>query len=318
MFCLPFTIQCFEKRGAIVTPRLCSECLLHRKTNPLVHQIMTRQGTKRFYPYRVYPVSSLISALQVLLLNPGFVDQCESWRTNFKEDPADLYDVYDGQVWRDFIYLAQKNNYGLMINIDWFRPFKHRTYSIGVIYLVVMNLPRDIRYKRENIVIVGLLPGPFEPPLTINTYLAPLVSDLLLLWKGHTFKLSGNESVVVRCALLCVACDQPAGRKVCGFLSHSANLGCPRCYKNFGTGVFGVQDYSGFTHSTWVNRTNAKHRDDIASVLMCSTKTEKERKESTVGARYSCLLQLPYFNVVQMLIIDPMHNMYLGTAKRML
>ena len=39
--------------------------------------------------------------------------------------------------------------------------------------------------------------------------------------------------------------------------------------------------------------------------------TEKEG----VRIRYSCLLQLPYFDPVRMTILDPMHNFYLGTAK---
>ena len=37
----------------------------------------------------------------------------------------------------------------------------------------------------------------------------------------------------VRCILLGVACDMPAGRKAAGFLSHSAHLGCTKCYKVF-------------------------------------------------------------------------------------
>lgn len=315
--------DCFEKKGTLAVPRLCSECLLSRQHSSLLRQVITSQGTKKFYPYCVYPASSLICSLQVLLLRPEFCDQCETWRTHFKLDASDFYDVYDGNIWADFLFyknspfLAQKNSLGLMMNIDWFQPYKHRTYSIGVIYLVVMNLPREIRFKRENIIIVGLLPGPSEPPLTINTYLTPLVSDLILLWKGYTFKLPDNNTVSVRCALLCVACDLPAGRKVCGFLSHTANFGCSRCYKNFGTGTFGKHDYSGFDRETWANRTIEKHRKDIDLVLKCSRKTEKQQKESEVGARYSCLLQLPYFNAVRMLIVDPMHNLYLGTAKRM-
>ena len=35
-----------------------------------------------------------------------------------------------------------------------------------------------------------------------------------------------SAPIVVGCVLLGVACDMPAGRKTCGFLSHSANLGC--------------------------------------------------------------------------------------------
>ena len=52
----------------------------------------------------------------------------------------------------------------------------------------------------------------------------------------------------VRCALKCVVCDLLAGKKVCGFLSHSAHIGCSRCYKKF-PGPLGNHDYSGFDRS---------------------------------------------------------------------
>ena len=40
--------------------------------------------------------------------------------------------------------------------------------------------------------------------------------------------------------------------------------------------------------------------------------------ESTFGCRYSILLDLPYFDPVRMTIIDPMHNLFLGTAKHIM
>ena len=39
--------------------------------------------------------------------------------------------------------------------------------------------------------------------------------------------------------------------------------------------------------------------------------------ESEYGGRYSKLLDLPYFDPVAMTIIDPMHNLYLGSARRL-
>ena len=51
--------------------------------------------------------------------------------------------------------------------------------------------------------------------------------------KNHS---AGMQSI--RFALLCVGCDLPAGRKTC-VLSHAANLGCSKCYSNFGTGILG-------------------------------------------------------------------------------
>ena len=37
--------------------------------------------------------------------------------------------------------------------------------------------------------------------------------------------------------------------------------------------------------------------------------------ETKLGCRFSMLLELPYFNPIQMTIIDPMHNLFLGSAK---
>ncbi len=109
--------------------------------------------------------------------------------------------------------------------------------------------------------------------------------------------------------------DLPAGRKCCGFLSFSANLGCSRCLCQFSTGTFGANNYSGFNRNTWTIRSKTKHLDDIKRINQCTTKTMRKGLESELGCRYTVLLNLPYFNPIKMLTIDPMHNLYLGTAK---
>ena len=65
-----------------------------------------------------------------------------------------------------------------MINVDWFQPFTHVKYSVGVVCLVILNLPREERYKLENIIVVGIIPGPKEPKNIINPFLIPLMEDL--------------------------------------------------------------------------------------------------------------------------------------------
>ena len=158
-------------------------------------------------------------------------------------------------------FLSSPNNYGLLLNINWFKPFKHSTYSVGVIFLVVLNLPRSIRFKRENVLLYGIMPGPSEPTLTVNSYLTPLVSDLLDLWSGVL--LSINSKSTFRCALLGVSCDLPVGRKTCGLTSYSANFGCSRCYYHFFPGG-GKADYGGdFDRSLWRPRSNEQHRSDV-------------------------------------------------------
>ena len=98
-----------------------------------------------------------------------------------------------------------------MLTVDW---FNHFPYSVGVVYLVILNLPRSMHFKKENIILVGLIPGPHEPSLHINTYLDPLVEELNFLWKDGIPILSpdAHDPITLRAALLCVACDTPATR----------------------------------------------------------------------------------------------------------
>ena len=179
---------------------------------------------------------------------------------------------------------------------------------------MIMNLPRAVHYKQENVIPLGIIPGPHEPVKDINSFLQPLVNELLTLWDGIEFKLDTNVLNKVRCALLCVACDMPGGRKTCGFLAHSANLGCTRCLKRF-PGDVGNKDYSGFDRENWTKRTLQNYRQNSLTLLRCKTKSERSKKESELGCRYCVLSQLPYFDAPRFNIVDPMHNLFLGTAK---
>ena len=56
----------------------------------------------------------------------------------------------------------------------------------------------------------------------------------------------------------------------------------------------------------------------IIATRQCKTKTARNNLESRYGCHYSVILDLPYFDPVRMTIIDPMHNLYLGSAKHVL
>ena len=144
-----------------------------------------------------------------------------------------LTDVYDGRLWHEWTtyndkpFLQMPGNLLLMLNVDWFQPFIHTQYSVGVIYLVIQNLPRAIRFKP---VIVSTIPGPKEPDYNhMNNYLAPMVNDLISLWKGINITLP--QSVLG--ALCYISSDLPATRKLCGFYGYHATYGCSKCLKQF-------------------------------------------------------------------------------------
>ena len=111
-------------------------------------------------------------------------------------------------------FLSLPFNFAVSINFDWFQPFDHTQHSEGAIYLTILNLPREERYLQENVLIVGVIPGPHEPKLNINSFLEPFTREMLEFWDGIVMDTAQNMKVLVRAALLCVACDIPAARKV--------------------------------------------------------------------------------------------------------
>ncbi|XP_067230067.1 uncharacterized protein [Chanodichthys erythropterus] len=155
----------------------------------LLRKAKYSNGKEYVDPIRSYCYKSVVQSLEELVKRPGFEEKCEEWRKR-KIPEGVLGDVYDGQIWQDYQYvngepfLAEPNNLALMLNVDWFQPFKDAPYSVGAIYLVVLNLPREDRFKEENMILVGLIPGPKEPSLNINAFLDPLFDELQELWHG--------------------------------------------------------------------------------------------------------------------------------------
>lgn len=289
----------------------------------LMKTVRSSWGTTYLYPRQMYCYNSLIEFFKGKLLQPGFVHRCETWRNRTTQEGV-FGDVYDGQVWKDFMnpdgtpFLSVPYNFALSLNVDWFQPYKRSVYSTGIIYLAVLNLPRTEQFTSENILLLGVIPGPKEPELTINTFLKPLVEELLKLWNAILMQTHDNRFVLVRAALLCVACDVPAARKVCGFSGRRAFRGCSKCLKPFPTEHFGEKaDYTGFKREEWEPRTLDMHKESARLHRAATTLVAQKSIERESGCRYSVLLELPYFDPIRMCVVDPMHNL-LGTAKHML
>lgn len=204
-----------------------------------------------------------------------------------------------------------------MLNVDWFQPFKRRSdYSVGVVYFVVMNLPRSKRFKFENVIQGGIIPS-LESEPKLHTFLEPCVDELNGLWKGILLSTSLSPVPLrIVAALLCVAADIPATRKVCGFVGHSANRACSKCFKFFSGGFREKKDFSGFQQrSSWPKRDGVSHKRNCERLKTAKSQSEYGRLSSFYGVHISALCKLEYFDCVRFHVIDPMHNLFLGTAK---
>lgn len=58
------------------------------------------------------------------------LEACEHWRSRTLTEDM-LGDIYDGKMWKEFQhvggvpFLALPHNIALMMNVDWFKPYKN-------------------------------------------------------------------------------------------------------------------------------------------------------------------------------------------------
>jgi len=321
--------DCTKYIGNQVVPKLCpvkpypkgrtKEC-----GASLARKVTLASGKICFYPHKLYCFSSIINQVETLLKRSGIPEMCEEWRSRHVEEGL-MADIYDGAIWKKFLkykgedFLNKARNLAFAINVDWFQPYKHRKdRSVGVIYLVLLNLPRQERYKWDNVIVAGIIPELSKEPKSLNPFLGPIVDELNALWQGVRLESSiSSTPEVYRGALIFASADIPALRKLCGFKGHSAHRGCSKCFKLFPSTFKERADYSGFDRENWPPRDNITHRRHAEKVRKAPTKTKHETLAKKYGLYYSSLLKLEYFDVIQFSAIDPMHNLFLGTAKRM-
>jgi hypothetical protein len=260
---------------------------------------------------------------------PGFTQDLTAWRT--RQVPEDvMFDLHDADRWNE----PQWENYRaespcnllLQLNLDWFQPYTYSTYSVCCVYLCILNLHRSVRYKRENVILLTLLPPGTNKTQekvktsVLNEMLRPAVDELLVLWMDGIMVRpdpAGNELVSCRAALFLVSCDMPACRSLGGFLAPTSRCGCWLCKKvteqRAGQDVACVRDWGGAVVGE--PRTNQEQRALAQGYREQDSKRRKETYASEHSARWSVLHLLPYFCCIWSFVVDPMHNLFLGVTK---
>lgn len=295
----------------------------------LVYEKKLSFGKVRSTPHKTFTFIPTSIWLKKMFAKDEFVSLL-SERMRNRPDDGVLYDVWDGKMWKSFMrdpltptqpFLEKETNLAFMLNVDWVKPFVRGTYSIGAIYMTVLNLPRRERFREKWSCLIGLMPGPVEPKQHMNTYLKPLVDDLLSLWDGIPMKIK-DRTETVRAALICVSCDLPASRKVSQFLGHKADFGCGRCKfqgereREKETGqITGRMSYYSKSTKNFENRDPEQVRQQAMKWLAAPNANQAKNIAKSTGVRYSELLRLPYFDLPRMCVVDPMHAFLLGLVE---
>ena len=261
-----------------------------------------------------------------LLSCPGLEERMDkAWKNRIQDNEQEMCDIFDGSILQNFMGADGKRfganttvgQYVFSLNVDFFNPNGNKaagkSYSCGIVAMVCLNLPPDLRYQPENMYLAGIIPGRAEPPTTcINNYICPLVDDLLDFWSPgvHFSRTYGfRRGRTVFCALAAVVCDLPASRKVAGFASHSHKFFCSLCYctREKDSEGCGRTDYD-----SWRRRGNTDSREYAERWRNAPNANTASAVFDESGLRWSELLRLPYFDPSRFVVLDAMHNLFLG------
>ena len=140
-----------------------------------------------------------------------------------------MNDIYDGKMYRNFVKSlseADKHQYATAtFNTDGAPLFESSTCSIWPIYLMVNELPYNVRTKE--LVLVGLWFGKDKPDM--NVFLAPFVEHMnQLSTTGIECNINGIRRCIRLFPLVCCV-DSVARAPVQGFVQFNGKNGCGLC-----------------------------------------------------------------------------------------
>jgi len=135
--------------------------------------------------------------------------------------------------------------------------------------------------------------------------------------------ISGHLVCVV---LVAAMCDKPTAHKVGGFASHSHTLFCTLCWITShdkekptafqeGGKSFLFAQCTIISHPTAFHPwTNKEHRRLGEEYRQLSITMAHKNFVKSYTSQYTQLSCLPYFSLTEQIVINPMHNLFLGTC----
>jgi Transposase family tnp2 len=307
----PARCQATKFRGG----KICGTALTKRRV---------QDGESVRVPVRPFTIQDFDAFMGNLLSRPGIEDALD--RGTILNQKAELSDVQhgsgleeikgpDGKPFMDGMQRGQLR-LAWSLSVDWFNPYQNKiagkSRSVGSIALALLNLPPSLRNQTDCMYLFGVIPGPREPSLEqINHFLKPLIDIFLKSWKrgtrySKTYRHpEGRDS---SSAIAMVVADLPGSRKVGGTANHSANIFCNLCDLT-------KDQINNLDLLKWTRRTYDKHLKDAEAWRDAPSEIERKKLFKRTGVRWSELLRLPYFDPTRMIVVDPMHNLFLGLVQ---
>ncbi|PBK68529.1 hypothetical protein ARMSODRAFT_1019655 [Armillaria solidipes] len=294
-----------------------------------------RTSCKRPKPLLQFPTKSLAEQLGTMLMVPGIEDEIAASLEKVHHHVPGMYtNIFDGRVFREleahdgskFFSPSQEAiatgelRIGITLGVDWWVLFSYLRsliaplHTSGPMSYSIINLSPHLRYRTANLLLAGILPGPKEANYDqVQHYLHVLINELIRLWwDGVVLKTPKfPQGRLVRVALVALVCDKPAAHKLAGFRLHGHTHFCMKCWiKQADKSTPAAYEKNAFRA-----RCNAEQRCLQHEYLNCKTKKACNDFAAAKATQWMELFRLPYFDICEMVVIDPMHNLFLGVVK---
>ncbi|KAJ3494279.1 hypothetical protein NLJ89_g10843 [Agrocybe chaxingu] len=216
---------------------------------PFCNEGRYRPGTTK--PRKTFTYIPLVPRLKTFALNQKLAKTMQyrhDYHSGFHQmglsaQDGITADIFDGSHYKNLCqqnikvgqrvvpdkYFSDARDVALGLSTDGFAPFNKRQKTAWPLIIFNYNLPPDLRFHVENIMALGIIPGPRKPK-DIDSFLWPFMQELFRLAQGvQALDILSAAYFLLRAFLIVVFGDIPAVSLVMRMKGHNGISPCRMC-----------------------------------------------------------------------------------------
>jgi hypothetical protein len=263
----------------------------------------------------------------VAYLDSPTVAQAMQYRSQYPHSPGAFRDIFDGANYQALRnapitvhgkptnppanYFTDPRDIALGLSTDGYGIFTRGQATAWPLILFNYNLPPEVRFHSDNLLALGVIPGP-NKPADIDSFLIPLAEEIFQLAAGvKAYDALSNSHFDLRAFLLVVFGDFPAVSMLMKMKGVNGISPCRSCKIN-AVSIPGDKNRTYYvpplTDLTGLGRSHAELMAQAELVDKASTKAEAETLSKEFGVKgRSILSEIDSMSFPQSFPFDFMH-----------